>query len=196
MRRLLFLFCLTAMLPAAYAEGNFAGVWTAAVCPRGVSAEPGKCAQFVLELFQKQGKLCGAHVFATAGAGMVDEAANPSTPSVSGDVAGDTATVSVASSRSKAPRGVEAELKLSRGMLLWKRLDKPGRDELIPLAAQFTHSRHKTLMAPMFAQQLAAACSLVAIPSEPHMQKPAQEQPKDAPRTPENNPPPEPRTDS
>lgn len=216
MRRLFFFLAFTIpfaiALPTAQAEGNFAGVWTAAVCPRGVAAAPGQCSQFVLELYQKQGKLCGAHVFATAGAGMVDEAANPSTPSVSGEVSdtgegGDTgnasngsdhkATVYVASSRSKAPRGVEAELKLSRGMLLWKRLDKPGRDELLPLAAQFTRSRHKTLMAPMFAQQLAAACSLVAIPGEPApVQKPEQEQPTEAPRAPETTPPPEPRKDS
>ena len=192
MRRLLFLLSFAVLLPAASAEGNFAGVWTAAVCPRGVAAEPGKCAQFVLELFQKQGKLCGSHIFATAGAGMVDEAVNPSAPSVNGDVTDDTASVSIASSRSKAPGGVQAELKLVRGHLQWRRLDKPGRDELLPAAAQFSRSRHKTLMAPMFAQQLAAACSLVTVPAVP----PPQEQPKDAPRTPENMPPPEPRKDS
>jgi hypothetical protein len=193
MRRFLCLLLLLAMLPAAHADGNFAGVWTAAVCPRGVANEPGKCAQFVLELYQKQNKVCGAHVFATSGASMVDEAPNPSAPSVSGDIADDMATVSVASTRSKAPRGVQAELKLSHGTLLWKRVDKPGRDELIPATAQFTRSRHKTLMAPVFAQQLAAACSLVAIPEEP---KPPQEQPREAPRTPENAPPPEPRKES
>lgn len=192
MRRFLLLLSFAAVLPAAHADGNFAGVWTAAVCPRGVAAEQGNCAQFVLELFQKQNKVCGAHVFATAGASMVDEAENPSMPSVSGDVEDDTATVSVTSSRSKVPRGVQAELKLSHGMLLWKRLDKPGRDELIPPAARFTRSRHKTLMAPVFAQQLSAACSLVAIPDEPA----PQEQPKEAPRAPENTPPPEPRKDS
>jgi hypothetical protein len=195
MRRFLFLLVLAAAMPAAqvaHAAGNFAGVWTAAVCPRGVAAGPGRCAQFVLELYQKQNKLCGAHVFATPSADLVDEAVNPSAPSVSGDVEEDTATVSVASVRSKAPRGVEAELKLSHGVLLWKRVDKPGRDELIPATAQFTRSRHKTLMAPVFAQQLAAACSMIAIPDEPA----PQEQPKETPQPPGNAPPPEPRNDS
>lgn len=191
MRRILLFLSFAAVLPHADANGNFAGVWTAAVCPRGVVAEPGNCAQFVLELFQKQNKVCGAHVYATAGASLVDETENPAMPSISGDVADDTATVSVASRLSKAPGGVQAELKLSHGKLLWKRLDKPGSNELIPPAAQFTHSRHKTLMAPVFAQQLSAACSLVAIPEEP-----AQQQPKETPRTPDNAPPPEPRKDS
>lgn len=182
----------TIAAPACRADGPFAGVWTANVCPRGVAAEPGKCSQFVLELYQKQGKVCGSHVFATAGAGMVDETPNPGAPSVSGDAADDTATVNVASSRSKAPGGVQAELKLARGTLQWKRLDKPGRDDLLPPAAQFTRSRHKSLMAPVFAQQLAAACSLVAIPEEP---KPV-EQPHTSPSAPDAQPDPEPRNDS
>lgn len=185
------------------ADAGFAGVWTAPVCPRGVAPEPGKCGQFVLELFQKQGKLCGSHVFATPGASMVDEPANPAAPSVSGDIADDTATVSLASTRSKAPRGVEAELKLARGTLLWKRLDKPGRDELIPATAHFTRSRYKTLMAPVFAQQLSAACSLVAIPDEVPPQPPQPSQPQQptmppaAPGTVQDQPPPPaPRSDS
>lgn len=148
------------LLPVAHAEGTFSGVWTASVCSRGVAAEPGKCSQFVLELFQKQNKLCGSHLFATPSASLMDEGA---IPSVSGDVADATAAVSLVSNRSKAPGGVQAELKLSRGMLLWKRLDKPGRDELLPVTAQFSRSRHKTLMAPVYAQQLAAACSQVDI---------------------------------
>ena len=95
---------------------------------------------------------------------MMDEGA---IPSVSGDVEDATAAVAVISNRSKAPGGVQAKLNLSRGMLLWKRLDKPGRDELLPVTAQFTRSQHKTLMAPVYAQQLAAACSQVGIsPSE------------------------------
>ena len=191
MRRFVILLVLAASFPAARAAGNFAGVWTSAVCPRGVAAAPGKCAQFVLELYQKQNKLCGAHVFATPSADMVDEAVNPSMPSVSGDVEEDTATVSVASVRSKAPRGVEAELKLSHGMLLWKRVDKPAGNELIPVTAQFKRSHYKTLMAPVFAQQLAASCSMIAIPDPP-----PQEQPKETPQPPANTPPPEPRTDS
>jgi len=172
---LLFALVILAM-PLAYANG-FAGVWTAAVCPQGLKAEAGKCSQFVLELFEKKNKLCGSHLFATPSASLMDEGA---TPSVSGNVEDEAAVVSVLSSRSKVPGGVQAELKLSRGMLLWKRLDKPGRDELLPATAQFTRSRHKTLMAPVFAQQLAAACSQVDIPPSPHPQpehKPANEPP-------------------
>lgn len=163
-------------MPAVHAN-SFAGVWTAAVCPQSVKTEPGKCSQFVLELFQTQNKLCGSHLFATPSASLMDEGA---TPSVSGNVDNEAALVSVVSSRSKAPGGVQAELKLSRGMLLWKRLDKPGRDELLPATAQFTRSRHKTLMAPVFEQQLAAACSQVDIPPSPQPQqehKPAEKSP-------------------
>ena len=165
MRHFLLLTLALLTLPAAYAEGQFAGVWTADVCAKGVKAEPGKCSQFVLELFQRQNKLCGSHLFATPSASLMDEGA---IPSVSGNIADETAAVAVTSSHSKAPGGVQAELKLSHGTLLWKRLDKAERDELLPVTAQFTRSRHKTLMAPVYAQQLAAACSQVDIPPQEH----------------------------
>ncbi|NEX63482.1 hypothetical protein [Noviherbaspirillum galbum] len=143
-------------VPAA--ASDFTGVWTAAVCPGGTKYAPGKCSQFVLELFQKQDRLCGSHTFATASATMVDEAA--SGPSILGSIADDTANVSLVSSRARPDAPVSGQLKMTGGGLQWKRTDKPGRDDLLPATASFTRSRYKTLFSPVYAQQLSAACNL------------------------------------
>jgi hypothetical protein len=192
-------FCLlglAAFMPIVAAASDFTGVWTAPVCPPGTKYAPGKCSQFVLELFQRQDRLCGSHVFATASASMVDEGG--SAPSVSGSIGGETASVNLLSSRGKAQVPVSAELTLAAGGsgLQWKRTDKPGRDDLLPPTASFTRSRHKTLFNPVFAQQLSAACSLVnnPAPQQPQQsQQPQQpqQQDKELQRAPDNMPPPQ-----
>lgn len=144
---------------AAFAESEFSGVWTAVVCPSGIKNAPGKCSHFVLELFQKHDKLCGSHVYATPDADQMDEGAGPS---LTGTIAGNIATVSVLSGRSPSTAGITAELKMVNGRLRWHRLDHPGRNDLLPTSAQFTRSRAKTLLNPVFAQQLSAACSMIS----------------------------------
>ncbi|RJG07656.1 hypothetical protein D3870_18115 [Noviherbaspirillum cavernae] len=155
---LLALFALTAFCsssPAADGDGDFNGAWVAAMCPAGIKTDSGKCANFVLELFQKEDKVCGSHVFATAGATQMDEGG---TPSITGNVADGVATITVISGRGTPPVQVRVELKIVNNRMQWKRLDDPTGDFLLPPAAQLTRSRNKTMFAPVFAQQLQAAC--------------------------------------
>ena len=153
--RLPILLALCLSSPAALAEagaGDLGGVWTGWQCPAGVRLDPGKCANFVLELFQKDGKLCGTHVYATAGASQMDEGGEM--PSLIGEVADGAAAVTVQSGRS--PARIRAELKLANGRLQWRRLEGEG-DFLLPPAMQLTRSRHKSLRTPVLERQLRTA---------------------------------------
>lgn len=151
---------LTAMLllapamPAMADNDNFSGAWVAWLCPSGVTRDSGKCSNFVLELHQKDGRVCGAHFFATAGAARIDEGA---APSITGDVADDTAAIVALSGR--APVRVKAEMKIVNGMLQWQRLENPSGDYLLPMSTRLTRSKRKTLFAPLFEHELKAACS-------------------------------------
>jgi hypothetical protein len=171
--RLPTLFALLMFLPAWAAAEDFSGAWTASVCPPGAQNDSGRCSDFVLELMQKDDKLCGAHVFATAGAARMDEGA---APSLTGKAADGAATATVTSGR--APIRVQVELTMANGQLQWKRLENPKGDYLLPLSAQMTRSKRKTLMAPLFEQELRAACSSVftmaAERAVPQMKPPGQ----------------------
>ncbi len=138
--------------------GDFTGAWTAWLCPSGTRNDPTKCSNFVLELFQKQDKLCGAHVFATAGAGQLDEGA---APSLAGTIADGTATVVVVSGRAVPTVRIPVTLKIAKGVLQWQRIESPDGDYLLPLSVQLTRSRHATLFSTVFEQKLKAACSAV-----------------------------------
>lgn len=140
-------------------DGDFNGAWTAWLCPSGGRYDPNTCSNFVLELFQKQGRLCGAHLFATAGAGRLDEGA---APSVDGTIANGSATVVVVSGRGTSPVRVPVSLKIVNGVLQWRRLESPAGDYLLPLSTQLTRSRHATLFSAVFEQKLKAACSTVS----------------------------------
>lgn len=182
MMRYLFLlpaWFLSSTVIAAPAQGDFSGVWTALVCPSGVRNDPARCGHFVLELFQKQDRLCGSHLVATAGAAQMEDGGGGAGggPTLTGTVAADKASVTVAGNRVASPAGVPAELTLGRGTLQWHRLDKPGRNDLLPVNARLTKSRAKTLLNPVFAQQLAAACSMISL------------QPSDKEGTPATTPP-------
>jgi len=158
--RLPILFALLVVLPcvAAPGDGRFSGAWVAWICPAGTQYDPLTCANLVLQLHQKQDRLCGAHVFATAGARQLDEGA---APSLIGNVAEGTAIVSVESGRAAPPVKVQVELKNARGGLQWRRLDNPDGDYLLPLTAQLTKSKHGSLLHPVFAQKLEASCAAI-----------------------------------
>lgn len=156
MRPLVLLALLLPLHASAAEEGDFSGAWVAWLCPAGVQRESGKCSNFVLELHQKEGKLCGAHFYSTAGAEQVDEGA---APSLTGDIAGDAANVVTISNRGRTPIRVRAEIKKANGALQWQRLENPPGDYLLPLTARLTKSRSKTLFAPVFEHQLRAACA-------------------------------------
>lgn len=156
--RLISLVALLLHFPLALAadDADFSGAWVAWLCPSGAQRDSGQCSNFVLELHQKEGQLCGAHFFATAGAARIDEGA---APSVIGDIEDGTATLVAISSRASPSVRVRVEMKKVNGMLQWQRLDSPSGDYLLPLNAKLTKSKSKTLFAPIFEQELKAACS-------------------------------------
>jgi hypothetical protein len=156
-RSIFFLAGLFAVAAASAQSAEFAGSWSAWICPAGAQPEGGKCSSFVLVLHQKQDKLCGTHVFATAGARAMDEGG---VPSVSGTVADGTAGVVIESGRSSPGTKVPGELKAgSRSGLQWKRLENPKGDYLLPASAQFTKSRSGSMFSPVFEQRVKAACT-------------------------------------
>ena len=139
-------------------ESNFGGVWTGWDCPRGASPNSGKCANLVLELHQKQDKLCGSHMFATAGATQIDEGG---APSITGTAHSESANVTAESIVKGAQAPIKAELRLVNGRLEWKRTDDAGSGSLLPQAMKLTRSKHATLFHPVFEQQLKAVCSTI-----------------------------------
>lgn len=157
MRLLFTSLVMLALLPGVHAaEQDIGGVWVASLCPPDVQRDSGKCASFVLELHQQDGKLCGTHLFSTAGAERIDEGA---APSLVGDISDAAARVTVVSGRS--PVRVPAELKRAGNTLQWARLESPKGDYLLPPSARLAKSKKKTMFAPMFEQELKAACSSV-----------------------------------
>lgn len=138
---------------------DFSGVWTGWQCPSGQSPQSGKCANLVLELHQRQDRVCGSHIFATAGATHIDEG---NAPSITGAVGANAiASVVVESNGLRNPVQANVELSLVKGALQWKRLDEPGGQYLLPQSMQLTRSKHGTLFTPTFEQQLKAVCSTV-----------------------------------
>jgi hypothetical protein len=158
MRRYTFiaLLMLAPFTPALAGDSDFSGAWVAWLCPSGVQRDSGKCSNFVLELHQKDNKLCGAHFFSTAGAERIDEGM---APSLTGDVADGVANVIAVSTRAARPVRVRVEMKKVNGALQWLRLETPAGDYLLPQSSRLTRSKSKTLFAPIFEQELKAACS-------------------------------------
>lgn len=170
LKRLLILMAVCGALlgaPATRAAGenDFGGAWIAWICPSGASKDLGKCANFVIELIQKENKLCGTHVFATPGASQMDEG---DAASLTGEIADDTASIVVLSSRVSPPLRVAAELKLTKSnRLQWRRLENPSGDHLLPESASFTKSRSKTLRTAVFERDLQLACAAQLAPPPP-----------------------------
>jgi hypothetical protein len=155
---LLVALCVAAPVALTAGEDQFNGAWIAWLCPAGVQNDPVKCSTLVLELHQKQDRICGAHVFATAGATQLDE--GPA-PSIAGSVFNGIAIVSVESGRVTPPLKVQVEVKAMRGGLQWRRLDNPEGDYLLPLSARLSKSRHGSLFHPVFGQKLGAGCAAI-----------------------------------
>jgi hypothetical protein len=149
---------------------NFSGSWTAWICPGGAPPDSGKCSSFALVLFQKNEKICGSHVFATAGARAMDEGG---TPSLTGTIAGESAGITVESGRTTPGTRVQAQLHVSKGQLQWRRLDSPAGDYLLPASAHMTRSNQGSLLSPLFEQRLSAACTAyLNMPSQAEQDRP------------------------
>lgn len=150
---------LASAFPSMALANDFSGVWTGWQCPPGQSPQSGKCANLVLELHQRQERICGSHIFATAGATQIDEG---NAPSITGTVGSNgIATVIVASNGMRLLVQANVELSLVKGKMQWKRLDQHGGTYLLPQSMHLTRSRHGTLFTPTFEHQLKAVCSTV-----------------------------------
>lgn len=174
-----------APLSHVFAADDFSGAWVAWLCPGDAQRDSGRCSNFVLELHQKGDQLCGAHFFSTAGAERIDEGM---APSVLGRIANDTANAVAVSTRSGAPVKVRVEMKKTGGGLQWLRLENPAGDYLLPQATRLSKSKSKTLFAPVFEQELKAACSSVFVMAAENAAKKAQAAPAGAPERPAGAP--------
>jgi hypothetical protein len=139
-------------------HGDFNGSWIALLCPPGAAGQLERCSSFVITLFQKQDKLCGSHLFATAGAEQMDEGG---LPSIVGRISSGNATVTVESIRASPPVRLKADLKLDHGLLRWQLMANGEGNYLLPLSAQLSKAKRGTLFHPLFEQRLNAACSQV-----------------------------------
>lgn len=142
---------------SALAQESFDGAWTSSICAKGKSRKAGECSTFVLELMERDGKLCGTHMYATPGAERIDEGA---APSLTADIEGGNAS-GVAISNLATPVRMKVELRLDGRALRWEREEEPGGETLLPRKARLTRSGKPTLLAPLFAQELRAACTYV-----------------------------------
>jgi|GEM_PF-2943804 len=138
----------------AAAGADFSGAWTGWSCPAGVRPSSGKCASFVLSLYQKEDQVCGSHLYATAGASSLDEGGMPS---FTGTIANDVVEGVVASGRSPGTR-LRVELKMSGDRMQWRRLENPDADYLLPDAMQLVKAKRGKMFHPVFEQRLSATC--------------------------------------
>ncbi|HEY4542032.1 MAG TPA: hypothetical protein VIG66_06640 [Noviherbaspirillum sp.] len=156
---------LSLSLPAQAQTPDFSGAWVAAVCPSGAKSNAAACANFVLELRQRDGQVCGAHMYASADYAQMEEGAAPSlnvmlAPGSAADALVRGAGI-VVTNVSGQPQRLNIELALENGALSWKRLDTPPGKVLLPRTARFSKAGSRTLFAPLFEQELRAACDHV-----------------------------------
>jgi hypothetical protein len=153
---------LIALLPAITisqvamaASEALSGTWVGWICPQADQANAVRCSSFSLHLLQKGLRLCGSHLYATAGARQIDEGG---LPSLLAALEGDKATGTVESGRSSLTVRIAVTLSLADGALQWQRLANPAGDYLLPDTLRMTRSRQSGLR-PRSEQQLSAACS-------------------------------------
>src|ERR1700676_4039037 len=125
----------------------FEGGWNAWLCPAGISQDPNKCGNFALYLYVANGKLCGAHAFATAGGGRTDEG---SAPSIVGAIVGSSADIAITSGRADPPVTLRARMTRKGLRLHWKTLDSKLGDYLIPPDVWLTRDK-----SPVFSDEFA-----------------------------------------
>lgn len=149
--------------PAAGAD-DLNGAWTGWVCPqRGVS-DPARCSSFSLQLLQRNNRLCGSHLFATAGARQMDEGG---LPSLLATMADGQATGTIESVRESPPVRIPITLQIEGDELHWQRTANPPGDYLLPGSIRMKRSRQAGL-SPLSEQRLSASCSAyLDMPTDP-----------------------------
>ena len=140
-------------------QRTFVGAWTAWMCPAGVAHDPEKCGNFGIFLYQKEGRLCGAHTFATANASRLDEGG---APSIIGKLNGLEADATVQSGRSDPPVRMRVRMSLAKNTLHWKIVGmEPSHggtgEYLIPEDVWLT-STFEPVFSEDFAAELKTAC--------------------------------------
>lgn len=140
----------------AAAQDDWSGAWIGYACPQGTAANPARCASLYVRLYSRNAKLCGSHVFATAGAREMDEGG---TPSVVAALDGKLAQGTVQSTRSAPAVTLGLTLQLNNGEMLWQRDPKPEGNYLLPRSLKLTRSKEGGMLSPMFEQRLASSCT-------------------------------------
>ncbi|MDO9216602.1 MAG: hypothetical protein Q7U14_04975 [Lacisediminimonas sp.] len=141
---------------AAIAAGeSLSGSWVGWICPQPGPANAARCSSFSLHLLQKGRRLCGSHLYATAGARQLDEGGMPSLLAILED---GKATGTVESVRKSPSVRIAVTLLLADGELQWQRLANPAGDYLLPDTLRMTRSRQGGL-SQRSEQHLSAACS-------------------------------------
>jgi hypothetical protein len=154
LRPICLLLLLCACTPALAA--NFNGSWTGYVCPKPGMNDRARCSSFSIRLFERNGRVCGSHVFATAGAREMDEGG---TPSLLATHDGDNVNGTVESARSSPPVRLAFTLAAADQELRWQLTNNPPGDYLLPRSMTMRRTRGSGLLSPLFEQRLSAACS-------------------------------------
>lgn len=140
----------------ASAENDWNGAWTGYVCPEGSAVNPARCASLFLRLYSRNAKVCGSHVFATAGAKEMDEGA---TPSIMATLDGTSAKGTVQSTRASPPLSIPLSMQLQNSALRWQLGGSAEGDYLLPRNLSLTHARQGGMLSALFEQRLSASCA-------------------------------------
>lgn len=138
------------------AQDDWNGAWTGYVCAQGGVVDPARCASLFLRLYSRNARVCGSHVFATAGAKEMDEGG---TPSIVATTEGTLARGSVQSTRASPPLSIPLSLQLENGKLRWQLGGNAVGDYLLPRNLDLSHAKAAGMLSPLFEQRLAASCS-------------------------------------
>jgi uncharacterized protein YecT (DUF1311 family) len=140
-------------------QPTFAGGWTAWMCPPGAAHDPEHCASFEIFLYEKEGQLCGAHIFATANATRLDEGG---APSIIGKLNGPEADMIAQSGRSDPPVRMRVRMSLAKNGLHWKMVgmepSQGGSGEYLIPEDVWLHSTFEHVFSEEFATELKTAC--------------------------------------
>jgi hypothetical protein len=128
---------------------SFEGTWEAyPSCPAGAPKNSDRCSYFAIALYERGGKLCGVHSFATPGGARMDDG---DAPSIIGSMSGPIAEIQVTSGRADPAVTIHAQITRSGSRLHWQSLEAKDGDYLIAHDVWMTRTSR-----PMFSDALNA----------------------------------------